>query len=240
MNKKRIAALALLALCLIGMCRIYAIANKVEGKSQKTTSANSDLSMPIAEPVDLGLSVLWASWNVGATAPEEDGFYYAWGEVEPKSFYDWNTYSLCKGKINTCEDIDEISGTEYDVAHVKWGGKWRMPTRAEVKELCNRCNTKWTVKNGRLGVELVRKINGEQKSIFLPASGYRYRGDLCNLGDGKGALKFGGYWSGTQRNLRGGRALALVFKAQMQYQERAGWNDNIRCVGLPIRPVMDK
>lgn len=236
MTKKIITTVVLLALCLIGISRIYADADKGEVKGQKATSTNNELSMAIPEPVDLGLSVLWASWNVGANAPEEDGYYYAWGEVEPKSFYDWNTYSLCEGKINTCEDLDEISGTQYDVAHVKWGGKWRMPTREEVKELCNRCNTKWTVKNGRLGVELIRK----DKSIFLPASGYRDKGYLCDLGDGKGALKYGGYWSGTQRNLRGGRALALVFKAQMKFQERAGWGDNIRCVGLPIRPVMDK
>ena len=142
--------------------------------------------------------------------------------------------------MNTCEDLDEISGTQYDVAHVKWGGKWRMPTRAEVKELCNRCNTTWTVKNGRLGVKLWRKIKGKEVSIFLPASGYRCQEALYDLGNGKGPLKFGAYWSGTQRNLRGGRAFALEFKAQLEFQERAGWGDSERRLGFPIRPVMDK
>ncbi len=236
MTTKRIIVLALLILCIARICRIDAIAGEGEGQKSQSTPIPTDSPMLVAQPVDLGLSVLWASWNVGASSPSDDGYYYAWGELEPKRYYDWNTYSLCKGKENSCEDLDEISGTEYDVAHVKWGGKWRMPTRAEVKELCNRCNTKWTVRNGRLGVELSHK----GKSIFLPASGYRYQGDLYNLGNGKGPLKYGGYWSGTQRNLRGGRAQALVFKAQMEFQERAGWNDNLRCVGMPIRPVMDK
>ena len=89
MTKKIITTVVLLALCLIGISRIYADADKGEVKGQKATSTNDELAMAIPEPVDLGLSVLWASWNVGANAPEEDGYYYAWGEVEPKSFYDW-------------------------------------------------------------------------------------------------------------------------------------------------------
>ena len=239
MTTKRIFLLSLLAFCLFGVSRMDVFANEDEEKTQRSSLPN-DNQMVVAEPVDLGLSVLWASWNVGANTPEGDGNYYAWGEIEPKNYYDWNNYSLCKGKVNTCEDLDEISGTQYDVAHVKWGGKWRMPTRAEVKELCNRCNTTWTVKNGRLGVKLWRKIKGKEVSIFLPASGYRCQEALYDLGNGKGPLKFGAYWSGTQRNLRGGRAFALEFKAQLEFQERAGWGDSERRLGFPIRPVMDK
>ncbi|MBO4315774.1 MAG: hypothetical protein J5867_07425, partial [Prevotella sp.] len=81
------------------------------------------------QAVDLGLpsKTKWASCNVGATKPEEYGGYYAWGETEEKEVYDESTYKYYQNDeyVNLGSDI---SGTEYDVAHVKWGGNWRMPT----------------------------------------------------------------------------------------------------------------
>ena len=112
----------------------------------------------VAEAIDLGLSVEWASWNVGATAPEECGGYYAWGEIEMKSNDDYENL-----------DIGEnISGTEYDVANVKWGDGWRMPTLEEFKELCTGCSWEWTSFNNVYG----QKVTGPNgNSIFLPAAG---------------------------------------------------------------------
>ncbi len=87
-----------------------------------------------AEPVDLGLSVLWASWNVGAECPEDYGNYYAWGEIEEKCIYDWSTYKWCNGsdksmtKYCTNSSYGTVDGKtilepEDDVAHVLWGGR---------------------------------------------------------------------------------------------------------------------
>ena len=181
-----------------------------------------------AEPIDLGLSVKWASYNVGATVPEGYGGYYAWGEVEEKHFYDWTTYKHCDGSQKTCHELlKEISGTEYDVAHVKWGGKWRMPTKDEAKELFTRCNYVWTKVNGVQGVKFVAK-NGN--SIFFPNSGYRKNKDLYDRG------LYGCYWTGTRTShLKHGNAFNMAF-----IERYKGWNENYRSGGRSIRPVLDE
>ena len=128
----------------------------------------------IGEEVDLGLpsGTKWASWNVGATAPHEYGTCYAWGEVEEKNApYTWDTYKYYENVNDTlqrCTDIGEnISGTEYDVAHQKWGNGWRMPTKDEFDELCKECKWNWTLRNWINGYEVVGP-NGN--SIFLPVT----------------------------------------------------------------------
>ena len=108
--------------------------------------------------MDLGLSVKWATYNIGANSPEEFGDYYAWGEVEVKDNYTWETYKYydVSNKNLTKYNTDKNNSTGYpdnkttldpedDVAHVKWGGNWRMPTKAEFDELRNNC--KWTCSN---------------------------------------------------------------------------------------------
>ena len=82
--------------------------------------------------VDLGLSVYWATCNVGAETPAEYGDYFAWGETSPKQNYTMVTYTY-EG------DLDNISGTRYDAARVNWGGGWRMPTKEEMEELVSKC-----------------------------------------------------------------------------------------------------
>jgi hypothetical protein len=147
--------------------------------------------MPDAEAVDLGLSVKWASFNVGASSPEEYGDYFAWGETEPKSEYTWETYKLCNGSYNTLTKYNTYSsyGTvDYktkielsdDAACANWGGKWRMPTDAEWTELRTNCTWIWTTLNGVNGRLVTSKVNG--KSIFLPAAGYRYGSSLTDAG----------------------------------------------------------
>src|SRR5574344_815485 len=141
------------------------------------------------EAIDLGLSVKWASCNVGATTPEGYGGYYAWGETEGKKVYDESTYKYYDSSTKSYIDIgNKISGTQYDVAHVKWGGSWRMPTDEEFQELCNKCTSTWTTYKGVYG----RKFIGPNgNSIFLPAAGECFNTHVRYLG-GSGC-----YWSGT-------------------------------------------
>lgn len=124
------------------------------------------------EAIDLGLSVKWANCNVGATAPEEYGYYLAWGETEQKESYIWATYRWGSYTDNTLYKYS-YSGLsrlepEDDAATVNWGGNWRTPTISELNELRYQCTWLWTTQNEVKGV-LVTGPNGH--SIFLPASG---------------------------------------------------------------------
>ena len=165
--------------------------------------------------VDLGLpsGVKWAICNIGATTPEGYGDYYAWGETETKTYYDWGTYKwMTSGQsswkyVNKYQCADnETSACWYngstfigdgkttlelsdDVAHVKWGGSWRMPTMTEFKELEENCTWTWTTQNGVNGYKVTSNKNGN--SIFLPAAGYRINSLLDDAGSG------GHYWSST-------------------------------------------
>ena len=145
-----------------------------------------------SEAVDLGLpsGTLWAKWNMGATAPEEYGDYYAWGETEMKKGYGWYNYEHCDGTKETCHDIGaEISGTKYDVAHVKWGGDWQLPTADQINELVKNCKHKVTTSKGVKGT-LVTGPNGN--TIFLPCAGFMAGTTLYGPG------KYGLYKSGTR------------------------------------------
>lgn len=134
------------------------------------------------EYVDLGLSVKWATCNVGATTPEGYGNHYAWGELVTKSNNDWTTYKYCDGaKENlTKYSLNESYGVkDYkaaldsidDVASVLWGGSWRMPTKKEMEELLTNCTLEYDTRNGVNGYTATSKRNGN--SIFFPAAGYR-------------------------------------------------------------------
>ena len=140
--------------------------------------------------VDLGLSVKWAGWNIGATSPEGYGGYYAWGETTEKSDYlekNYKHYNTSTGEYTHI--CDNISGTWiYDVALSKWGGGWRMPTKEEIEELVKKCTWEWGPYKGVNG-QYVIGPNGN--SIFLPAAGRRYAGELYI------ELPFGYYWSAT-------------------------------------------
>lgn len=125
-----------------------------------------------AEAIDLGLpsGMLWASWNIGASAPEEAGNYYAWGETREKTNYSWSTYQHCDGTEETIHDIgDNIGFTEYDVANKQWGGLWRLPTYEDCSELNKNCTKQWEQLNGQWGMRFTGP-NGN--SIFMPAAGY--------------------------------------------------------------------
>ena len=112
--------------------------------------------------VDLGLSVKWATCNVGATSPSGYSDYFAWGETSPKSEYtEGNSVTYKK-------NMGDIAGdSRYDAARANWGGSWRMPTAAEIKELANKCKTRWTTYNGHKG-HLVMGPNGKSIFFLLP------------------------------------------------------------------------
>ena len=186
--------------------------------------------------VDLGLSVKWASCNVGAESPEEYGGYYAWGETEEKTDYSWSTYKWCNGSYTTLTKYCTSSsyGTvdnkttldpEDDVAHVQWGGNWRMPTKAEQDELRTKCNWEWTTMNGVKGYQ-VTGPNGN--SIFLPAAGYRLGTGVYDRGS------FGGYWSATFYENYSSSAFYLYFRSGGHE-----WDSYGRGYGHTVRPVTE-
>ena len=133
------------------------------------------------EYVDLGLpsGTLWATYNVGATSPYEKGWYFAWGETEPREDFSWESYKFFEGyemdpnngEWAVLENIgSDISGTEYDAAHHQWGNGWRLPNEQERYELCMLCWTNGsTVENGVRGVRL---HGPNEHSIFLPICGF--------------------------------------------------------------------
>lgn len=144
--------------------------------------------------VDLGLSVKWATCNVGANGPEEYGDYFAWGEVEPKDEYNWGTYKWCNGSYNTLIKYNTNSryGTvdnkttldlSDDAARANWGGSWRLPTTEEQDELRDNCKWEWTTQNGVEGYKVTSKKKGyTENSIFLPAAGRRSDSSLGHAG----------------------------------------------------------
>ena len=137
------------------------------------------------EWVDLGLpsGTLWATCNIGANAPEEYGDYFAWGETEPKDYYDWSTYKWCNGSSDTLTKYCTYStyGTvdnkteldlEDDAAYVNWGPAWRMPSQAQIKELVTQCTLQRSSMNGVNGWLFIGP-NGN--TMFLPGAEYRSR-----------------------------------------------------------------
>ena len=204
-------------------------------------AAVSFKTLPAPKPtaVDMGLSVKWGSFNIGATSPEEYGDYYAWGETTTKSTYNWSTYTLCQGSNTTMTkyctsssygivDNKTILEKTDDVAAQKLGGNWRMPTDAEWTELRNtsNCTWTWTTENSVNGYRVTSKKTGN--SIFLPAAGYRNEDNLYDAGS------FGYYWSSSLNADSSGSAWDVYFFSSLVY--RYGGN---RYFGLSVRPVSE-
>ena len=176
--------------------------------------------------IDLGLpsGTKWACCNVGAEKPEDYGGYYAWGETEEKDSYGWSSYIHCDGSQETCHDIGSyIFNTQYDVAHIKWGGSWVMPTGDQLNELKANCTYEWVTENGVNGYRFTGP-NGAY--MFIPASGQRWSdGSLVFVGDS------GYYWSSSISDYQGG-ARALSF--WNGFMDVSGWDRNF---GNSVRPV---
>ena len=183
----------------------------------------------IPEAIDLGLpsGTKWAEWNIGASAPEEYGNYYAWGATSKKYYYYWNDYDYASYDSISGLSVEfigeDIAGTDYDVAIKKWGGDWVMPTVAQYQELLDYCTHEWTKVNDVNGV-LFTGANGN--TLFLPAAGliyassYSYSGSTCY------------YWSSSYHAEDGQLAYGLTCS-----------NHNIHCsgdfrfLGRSVRPV---
>ncbi|MBQ9640127.1 MAG: hypothetical protein IJV06_00975 [Bacteroidaceae bacterium] len=153
------------------------------------------------EYVDLGLSVKWATMNVGASSPEDYGDYFAWGETTTKKPpYNWanykfgNHYTLTKYcTAENCGIVDNKTKLELcdDAASVNWGGTWRIPSIEEIKELQEKCTWTWTSLNGVNGMNV---LGPSGKSIFLPAAGYYFYPDDEWPND---VRKSGAFWSNS-------------------------------------------
>ncbi len=179
------------------LCSAAVLFAACEKNEPNDGSNNNDPKNDTKEAVDLGLSVKWATCNVGATSPEKYGNYYAWGETVTKNNYSWKAYKYGTynddgdysklTKYNTTDSLTTLEAAD-DAATVNWGEGWRMPTSAEWTELIEKCTWSWTTKNGVNGYE-VKATNGN--SIFLPAAGYH---DSDNL---RGAGSRGDYWSSS-------------------------------------------
>ena len=159
------------------------------------------------EYVDLGLSVKWATCNVGARNPEDYGDYYAWGETSSKTICTWKNYRF-RASGDSFSNIkfskygyDNIPGyiankitldLADDVANLKWGGNWRMPTNEEIDELYWNCDWTWTTLNGVSGVRITSKVEGyTDRSIFMPAAGLRSDKGVLYTG------QYGHVWSSS-------------------------------------------
>ena len=199
-----------------------------------------------AGAIDLGLSVYWATSNIGASTPEGYGDYYAWGETEIKEDYSWLTYKW--GTEYSSEDFtkycpaDKASywggegspdgktalDPEDDAAHVNLGGNWRMPTYQEWYNLIKKCTWTWTDNYNGTGVKgrIVTASNGN--SIFLPAAGNRYGTSLYHAGSS------GSYWTRSLLN-------SMPFGSWFVGFDSADvdWLYDNRSDGLSIRPVTE-
>ncbi len=190
--------------------------------------------------VDLGLpsGTLWAFTNIGSANPEEYGDYYAWGEVDYKTEYSWNTYKYVKGGDATkltkycaqaingnAKYTDTLSTLETsdDVATKEWGSEWCMPTEEQFEELKKECTWKWVKRNGKDVYEVTGK-NGSK--IYLPPAGCRFNKTQSLVGTN------GYYWSRTLSDKGSGRGKCLTFSQNdMEVAVRT------RNLGLSIRPV---
>ena len=194
------------------------------------------------EFVDLGLSVKWATCNVGADEPWDCGAYYSWGETKTKELYNVTTYIHCNGTIHAqtkyC-NIDTYGDEGFadnrttlvakdDVAHVSWRGKWRMPTTSEFRELVDNCTWTWTTQNGVNGMELRSNKPGYTDcSIFLPAGGSLIGDEVSNLGIS--AI----YWTSSLNT----NFPYLAYRLYLNSNGPAILDDGYRSYGYCVRPV---
>lgn len=178
--------------------------------------------------VDLGLSVKWATCNVGASKPSDYGNYYAWGEIEPKKNYTWSNYFDSEFKLyNVRDGLKQITSTGgHDVAYEKWGDPWRMPSQKEMEELISKC--KWTLskQNNVEGFKITGPSGG---SIFLPFAGWRKENIKEEIGT------FGAYWTSSISKYFSESAGATYFYWRMKDTGSSGE----RYKGFPVRPVAE-
>lgn len=200
-----------------------------------------DVVLKEVEGVDLGGSVLWAPYNVGASKPTEYGDYFAWGETSPKTIYNWDSYEYCNGVVGTYPQLTKyntsskygtvdnktVIETSDDVAAQKWKGNWRMPTLDEMKELLTECTCTW-VSNYKDTNVSGYEITTSDNSIFLPAAG-RYINSSV-----ESSAEYVYYWANS------------IHSGDDRSNDMFGYSDGLytssiyRYYGYTIRPVKSK
>ena len=202
------------------------------------------------EYVDLGLSVKWATCNIGASSPEEAGLYFAWGETSGYTADTTQIPPVTVGKDFLWRDYEfgeyvdqepdygmtKYNGTdgkttlepEDDAATSNWGSDWRMPKQDEFDELLENTTSSWTEVNGVSGLLLTSTVEGyEEESLFFPAVGYAEDGMVSIFGEN------GIYRSASLDDNNVAQAFVLYF-----YNEECGFdNGGIRYIGYTVRPV---
>ena len=193
------------------------------------------------EYVDLGLSVKWATMNVGAVNSEDYGDYFAWGEIDSKDDYNFISYKWTQetsssqqfNKYNTNPGYGVVDGKIEleiidDVANAKWGGNWRMPTQKEFEELCNTDNCIWSiyVVLEKEFYKVTSKINGN--SILFPIAGYKSFNAIYSKDYD------GNYWSKTLYKTAPDEAVKL----RLSSNNHAYISEEHRVYGLSVRPVL--
>ena len=187
--------------------------------------------------IDLGIGVKFACCNVGASAPWEYGGYYSWGETEIKDSYSWENYLYRDGYDSYLDIGDDISGTDYDIAHVKWGGGWHLPAADQTQALIDNCPNEWIRFNGVVG----RMFYGRNGNfLFMPATGMKGYDD-DEAGDS------GHYWLSTtiSDEVMQEQGLSTEDKTELAgclIIDRSSWTYNFynnRECGLSVRPVKE-
>ena len=198
--------------------------------------ASITLGAAATEPVDMGLSVLWADCNVGASCAEEPGAIFAWGATAAVPYFDWAYYPLCKGHFNTLTkynsnpELGETDGktvleSEDDAASVNCGSPWRTPTDAEWVELIKNCDWTFCTRNDHQGMAARSRLNGAE--IFLPLVYPKSGGELQR--------NHGRYWSATLSDSSCWDAIGVVLYDGGIERPFCG-----RFLGLGVRPVRDR
>ena len=208
--------------------------NKQPSEVTKATEAPN-----IYECVDLGLSVNWATCNVGATNPSDYGYYFVWGETTPKDEYEWENLRYCLdsermrfSKYVTDSEFGTVDKRIHlelkdDAANVNWGGSWRTPTKEEMDEIRTQCNwEQWSI-DGHNCYKVISKKNGNY--VYLPAAGLKGGTDLIYDG------LYGCYWTSSlivDGRERGNSAAELHFNGVAAYDSFSR-----RHLGRSVRPV---
>ena len=211
--------------------------------NKKEFKLSADFGDKYTSGVDLGLSVKWANCNLGATSPEDAGYYLAWGEVEPKESYSMETYKYATADgyyLKYCllgrdgvADYQYYLLNEDNAVYVKLGEKWDIPTRYEWAELLQNCTWKWKNQNGVNGYQITGK-NGN--SIFIPAAGRMSYENVKEYG------VTGEYWQEKLWDQFWDSACYAACSTRFSSNLSVGTyppdHFAIRINGLPIRPVL--
>ena len=231
------------AVALVGEVRYYG-----ESRSFRTLSLPPE---PDVDYVDLGLSVLWAKCDLGASGPGKEGDLYAWGETSPKSAYTWETYKWCLGgpeslfKYTLELDCSQPDGKqtlerEDDAAAVNLGGQWRMPTGDEWGELILNTRIEKKPVDGVIVFEFFStRENYEDRSILIPGMDY-WTAELCG----------GASWAADMLIIidNGDDITSCIADVGLKDETTLNLGDGImidaenlsRCLGKPIRPVRER